>query len=140
MDDHASDMSGVGDLCGCKSLSPPFMFPTDLGSSRATGWIATQCVSISKPLAISVIASPTKSVVAASGTRRLANMWLLRVSHLIFVPGEPGTEELVVDLVPAAQHRAPLMVAPSVPATTPQKKVPAKGKAPIHQTTCPHAR
>ena len=67
-------------------------------------------------------------------------MWLLRVSHLVFVPGELGTEELVVDLVPVAQCQAPLMVAPSMPATMPQKKVPAKGKAPIHQMTHPHAR
>src|SRR5882724_2431031 len=133
MDDHASDMSGVGDLCGCKSLSPPFMFPTDLGLSRATGWIATQCVSVAKPSAISAMASLTKSVVTASRTRRLAKMWLLRVSHLVFVPGELGTEELVVDSVPASQCQAPLAVAPSVPATMPQKKVPAKGKAPIRQ-------
>ena len=136
MGDHASDALGVGDLCGCKSLSPPFTFLTDLGSSRATGWITIRCVSIAKPLAISAMALPTKSVVAASGTRRLAKMWLLRVSHLIFVPGEPGTEELVLD---AAQCQAPLVVAPSVSATMLQKKIPAKGKAPIHWTTRPHA-
>jgi len=139
MGDHTGDTSGVGDLCGCKSLSPPFTFPTDLGSSRATGWIVTQCVSVSKPSAISAMALPTKSVVAASRTRRLAKMWLLRVSHLVFVPGELGTEELVVDLVPAAQRQALPAVAPSVPATMLQRKVPAKGKAPIHRKTHPCA-
>src|SRR5882724_10991406 len=115
---------GGGDFCGCKSLDPLSMFPTDLGSSRATEWIATQCASIAKPLAISSMASLTRSVATASRTRRLAKIWLSRVSHLVIVPGEPGTEELVVDSVPAAQCQVLPVVAPSMPATTPQKKVP----------------
>jgi len=77
MGDHAATYWG-GRSFGCKSLSPPFMFLTDLGLSRATGWITTQCVQISKPLAISAMAR-TKSVVAATGQEDLP-MWLLRWS------------------------------------------------------------
>ena len=62
------------------------------------------------------------------------------VSHLVIVPGELGTEELVVDPVPAAQCQVLPMVAPSVPATMPKKKVAVKGKPPIHRMTHPHAQ
>ena len=128
-----------GDFRRCEPLNSLPTSLTNLCSSRAAEWITIWCASIARPLVISANALPTKSVVAASGTRRLAKMWLSRVSRLVFLPGESGTEELVVDSVPAAQHRAPLAVAPSVPATMLQKKVPAKGKAPIHWMTRPHA-
>src|SRR5882724_3825745 len=47
---------------------------------------------------------------------------------------------LVVDPVPAPQCRVVPAVVPPAPATTPVKRVAAKGKAPIRQTTrpCPH--
>src|SRR5882724_9624458 len=105
MGNYAGYASGMGDLCGCKSLDLLSMSLTDLGSSRATVWITTQFPNIAKPLAISATASLTRFVAVASGIRRLAKMWLSRVSHLVIAPGEPGTEELVVDSVPATQCR-----------------------------------
>src|SRR5882724_2995554 len=140
MGDHAGNALGGGDIHRCEPLNPLPTLPTDLCLSRAAEWITIWCSSTAKPLAISAMASPTKSVAAASGTRRLAKMWLSRVSHLVFVPGGPGTEELVVDSVTATQCQVLPMVAPPVPVTMPQKQVPVKGKAPIHQTTRPRAR
>ena len=66
-------------------------------------------------------------------------MSLSRVSHLVLVLGELGTEELVVDPVPASQCQVLPMVAPSMPETTLKKKVTAKGKGPIHWMTRPCA-
>ena len=62
----------------------------------------------------------------------------MRVSCLFLVPGKLGTETLVVDPVPATQHRVVLAVAPPMPATMPEQKVTAKGKAPVCWMTRPH--
>src|SRR5882724_211336 len=47
---------------------------------------------------------------------------------------------LVVDPVPAPQHRVVPAVVPPAPATTPVKRVAAKGKAPTRRTTHPRPR
>jgi len=65
---------------------------------------------------------------------------LSRVSHLVPVLGELRTEELVVDLFPAAHHGVLPPVAPSTPATPLKKRAIVKGKAPICQTNHPCAR
>src|SRR5882724_4069634 len=140
MGDNASDASGGGDFRRCEPLHSLPASPINLCSSRAAEWIAIQCASVARPSVISAMALPTKSVAAASGTRRPAKMWLSRVSRLVFLPGELGTEELVVDSVPATQRWVPPVVASPVPATTSPKKVTAKGKAPVHRTTHPHAQ
>ena len=50
------------------------------------------------------------------------------------------TKPLVVDPVPATQHRIVPMVVPPVPVTMLVKKVTVKGKAPVRRTTCPCPR
>jgi len=50
------------------------------------------------------------------------------------------TKPLVVDPVPATQRHIVPVVVPPMPATMPAKKVAAKGKAPVHWMTRPHAR
>src|SRR5882724_2980044 len=47
---------------------------------------------------------------------------------------------LVVDQVPASQRRVAPTVVPPAPATTPAKRVAAKGKAPTRRTTRPRPR
>src|SRR5882724_12298446 len=96
-------------------------------------------VSTARPATMNAMGWPTRSVAVVIGTKRHVRTLLSRVSHLVLVPGELGTEELVVDPVPAAQCRVLPTVAPSAPETPPKKKVAVKGKAPIHQTTRPCA-
>jgi len=84
-----------------------------------------QCVSISKP-AIMLWPRQQNLWSLPAGQERLAKDVVVEGESSSLCACEMGTEELVVDSVPAAQHRAPLVMAPSMPATMLQKKVPAK--------------
>jgi len=97
-------------------------------------------VSDARPFTMTDTVWPPKLVALVSRTRRHVRTSLSRVSHLVLVLGELGTEELVVDPVPAAQCRVLPTVAPSMPETMPKKRAAVKGKAPICRTNCPHSQ
>ena len=97
-------------------------------------------VSAARPSTTSAMACPTRSVAAVSGTRRHVRTSLWRVSWLIAGVWEWEAKLLVVDPVPATQRRVVPTVVPPMPATTPVKKITAKGKAPVRQTTRPRPR
>jgi len=85
------------------------------------------------------MASPTRSVANAKGTRRLVKIWSSNMSLPSLNLVCPDTEGSVVDSVPASWRWVRLTVAPPMPAIPPTKKAAVKGKTVPHCVTRPRA-
>jgi len=90
MGNYTGYASGMGDLRGCKSLDLLSTSPTDLGLFRATAWIATWCANVTKPLAISAMASQQAFVAIGQWDKKTCQDVVVRVSRLVVAPGERG--------------------------------------------------